>query len=242
MKKNLNKPINYKLFSIDAVKSFDVESRTVSGYLIKWDVKDSYDDIIRKGATLKSIKEHGVDSTSPQKIIFLYMHDMAQPIGSFTKLEEDPIGLYFEAEIDNIPLGDQVLTQYASGTLNQHSIGFRYIWDKTEYDSETDTYYLYEIQLLEGSVVSIGANPETPFMGFKSDTAENLEIEKQKISIAFEKVLKTIEIEQQKKIRQIVAKYMTLHEVEPLEEKTLEVKEAVNVIDWSDVINELKKN
>jgi len=147
---------------------FDRTKRQVSGYLAAFGNKDSDDDILIRGCFAKSLQDRGVQSTTARKIAYLKYHDFKLPLGRFTTLTEDEKGLYFEAEIDNTALGDETLIQYASGTLNQHSIGYRYIWDKVEYDKETDTYIVKEVNLFEGSVVVMGANENTPFAGFKS--------------------------------------------------------------------------
>jgi hypothetical protein len=57
---------------------------------------------------------------------------------------------------------------YAEGIVIQHSIGFSTI--KADYDQNTGMRMIKEIKLYEGSNVTLGANPETPFMGFKSLT------------------------------------------------------------------------
>lgn len=221
MKKHpyINRPIVFKSFSDLKLKA-DNESRTVSGYLAAFGNIDSDRDILIKGCFAKSLTEHGVSSSSAQKIAFCYMHNITQPLGRFTRLEEDEKGLYFEAEIDKIPLGDQVLTQYQSGTLNQHSIGFRYIWDKIEYDQEQDAYIVKEVRLYEGSVVTIGANENTPFIGMKS---QDIESHTNQLLRDTETALKGLTREQAYNIRQILSKHIALIQTEPV--KPLEKNE-----------------
>lgn len=153
-------------------EAFEVNenSRRVSGYLSSFGTKDSDKDVIVRGAFSKSIKERGVSSTAPNKIAFLWQHEMKEPLGKFEVLQEDEKGLYFEATISEFELGDRVLAQYKDGTLNQHSIGFKYLPDKIEYLSDEDTFVIKEVNLFEGSVVTLGANPNTPFTGMKELT------------------------------------------------------------------------
>lgn len=158
MKRNL--PINYKNFDLKA-ESIDAENRTVEFYAAVWGNKDAAGDILYKGCCLKSIQEHGVNSTSPQKILMLAYHDMSRPIGKLTEIEEDETGLRCKAEISKTQDGDEILTLLADGVINQFSIGFRYIYDKIKYDEAEDTYHVYEIKLMEVSAVSIGANEMT---------------------------------------------------------------------------------
>ena len=173
--KNRNRPVVYKSMGGE----IEVNDRVVSGYLASFGTKDSDSDIILKGAFTKSLNERGVGSTTARKIAYLYQHDMTKPIGRFTTLVEDEKGLYFEATLDNIPLANDVLEQYKSGTLNQHSIGFRYIMDKVEFSQDQDAFIVKELDLFEGSVVTMGANENTPFVGLKSESVHYRESRKE---------------------------------------------------------------
>jgi HK97 family phage prohead protease len=219
-RKTASRPIVYKSFCKE-IKA-DVESRTVSGYLAAFGNRDSDQDILIKGCFAKSLQERGVASSSNRKIAFLYQHDTKKPLGKFTKLEENDFGLYFEALISKIPLGDTVLEQYKDGTLNQHSIGFKYIWDKMEYDEEQDAYIIKEVNLYEGSVVTMGANENTPFLGMKS---EQLESHRNQILQDFEFAIKSIDYETQIELKQIFSRLLSLSETEP-QEALKEIKRA----------------
>lgn len=159
----ITKSISFKEFS------YDGNSRTIKGYAAVFGNKDKSGDILIKGCFSKSISERGPESNAKDKIIHLWMHKMDEPVGKITALKEDEKGLYFEAEISNIPLGDRYIEQLKDGTLNQFSIGYEYVWDKMEYDSERDAFIIKEVILYEISVVSIGCNGETEFLGFKSN-------------------------------------------------------------------------
>jgi HK97 family phage prohead protease len=140
-----------------------------TGYLNAFDVKDSQKDIVHRGAFTKSIAERGPESTTPRKIAFLYAHKMDVPIGKFTKLQELTKGLYYEGPLDKIPfVTDTIKPQLKSGTLNNHSIGYNYVFDKGEYDEDKDEFHWYELEVFEGSLLVAGSNPETPFTGFKN--------------------------------------------------------------------------
>lgn len=157
----------YKYLPVE-IKEIDFTSRRISGYAAAFGNKDKAKDILIKGCFAKSIQDRGPESPANDKIIFLWMHDMSQPVGKIVKLIEDDRGLYFEAEIDDIELGDRVLKQLESGTLNQFSIGYSYVWDKVEYDDNLDAYIVKEVILYEISVVSIGCNGMTEYLGLKS--------------------------------------------------------------------------
>jgi len=207
------RPVNYKSIGVEHFKA-DKTSRTVSGYLAGFGNVDMDGDVLVKGCFAKSILERGPGSQTARKIAYLYMHNMTEPIGHFTLLEERDYGLYFEAYIDEIPLGDRVLTQYESGTLNQHSIGFRYVWDKCIFEEVDgkEVFVCYELQLFEGSVVSLGANENTPFTGMKAEQMDN---ERKKLNAALDEAIKTLEGEAQYKVKQIISRYIALATEEP---------------------------
>lgn len=202
-------PVWYKTFSQKAVE-VNEQSRKVCGMLAAFGNIDDGRDMLIKGCFAKSIAEHGPGSDSDRKIVFLWAHDSKDPIGRFTKLEETDEGLYFEAELDDVPSGNRALKQYASGTLNQHSIGFNYAWDKIEYVQDGDFFLVKEVKLYEGSVVPFGMNENTPFMGFKS-----LVTDQPDLMAEIESELKTIPAVSQPQIRKLIQKIVSLLKSEP---------------------------
>ena len=99
----------------------------------------------------------------------LAYHDGDKPIGKLLSIIEDDFGLLCKAEVVKTQLGDDIIELIKSGVINQFSIGFRYIYDKVKYDSETETWHVYEIRLFEVSAVSIGANELTGTKGITED-------------------------------------------------------------------------
>ena len=157
-----------------ALKDLDFQSRTVSGYFASFGTLDSDQDVILKGAFSKSLRERGVGSNSNRQIKFLHQHNIQEPIGAFIELKEDDQGLYFEAQVERTPLGDVVLERYSNGSYKEHSVGFKYIADSCQWGdftkqdgSKTEAFLCSELNLFEGSVVTFGANENTPFQGFK---------------------------------------------------------------------------
>lgn len=141
------------------VKDVDVKGRIVTGYLSAFDNKDYHDDIIVKGAFTKSIMER------KEKIFFLNQHKWDQPHGKFSLLQEDAKGLYFESNpLVDTSYSTDLLKLYDAGIVNNHSIGYSVIQDEIKSDHRV----LKELKLYEGSNVTIGANPETPFTGMKA--------------------------------------------------------------------------
>jgi hypothetical protein len=146
---------------VGEVKDLDLNKRIVTGYLSAFDNKDHVGDIIIKGAFTKSLAER------KDQIFFLNQHNWDQPHGKFNILQEDVKGLYFESNpLVDTTYSSDLLKLYDAGIINEHSIGFQTIKDEVK----SDARILKELKLYEGSNVTLGANPETPFMGMKAGT------------------------------------------------------------------------
>lgn len=129
---------------------------------------DSDGDLLVKGCFAKSINDRGPESSTNRKIAFLWQHDMRDPIGKIMKIEEREDGAYATVQLsdfDAVPNAKRAYYQLQEGTLNQFSFGFNYIWDKMEYDEENDAFIIMEVKLYEISVVTMGANEETEYIG-----------------------------------------------------------------------------
>ena len=222
--------MQYKTISFDVKEiSIDLNSRRISGYGAIYGNKDKAGDILIKGCCAKSIQERGPQSSANDKIIHLWMHNMHEPVGKIVTLEEHDKGLYFEADIDKIDLGDRELTQLESGTLNQFSIGYSYVWDKVEYDKEQDAYIVKEIILYEISVVSIGCNGETYYTGLKS--AEDINEKEIELQQDIETCLKDINVNKRVEILGLFSRFKALSMIKPAEDmkehlKSLKEKKA----------------
>lgn len=206
--------MQYKTFSINSKDvNYDSESRTISGYAAVFDNKDKAGDILIKGCFSKSIQDRGPESAANDKIIVLWMHDMNEPIGRLTVLYEDDKGLYFEAPIDDVPRGNQAIKQLESGTLNQFSIGYQYVWENCEYDAEKDAFMVKEVKLHEISVVSIGCNGETEYLGLKS--IEDAEKAYEELNAEISEVCSGMSAPKQQKIQRIISKVISLSSFKP---------------------------
>lgn len=146
------------------VKDLDPKRRIITGYLSAFGNEDDVGDIVIQGAFAKSIKERHA------KIFFLNQHNWSQPHGKFSTLMEDAKGLYFESmPLPDTSYSNDAFKLYQAGILNEHSIGYQVLQD--DFDSE-GRRLLKEIKLYEGSNVTLGANAETPFTGFKTSIKE----------------------------------------------------------------------
>lgn len=152
---------------IGSVKDVDRKKRRVTGYLADFDSMDSHNDIIVSGAFDKTLHER------KSQILFLNQHRWDQPHGFFETLTPDSKGLYFESkEFPNTSYSNDAIELYDRRIISQHSIGF--IPVKWDFDDENNVRTLKEIKLFEGSNVTVGANQNTPFMGFKALTMEQI--------------------------------------------------------------------
>ena len=199
-------------------KSFEVkelnmnsESRTISGYAAVFNNRDKVGDVLMKGCFAKSIQDRGPESQANDKIVMLWQHDQHEPIGRISVLQEDEKGLYFEAVIDDVERGNQAIKQLESGTLNQFSIGYSYVWEKCEYDQEHDSFIVKEVVLYEISVVSIGCNGETEYLGLKSEGTDPYE----ELNKEIESAVKGLSIRKKEEIQTIIRKALSLGQFVP---------------------------
>jgi len=171
-KNRQNKQFEYKSLE-KSFKDVDTKSGIITGYFAAFDNIDSYGDMIIKGAFKKTIAERGPSGSDQVK--HLFQHDNWSPIAKVLVLKEDKKGLYFESQCSKTQKAQDVLIQYAEGIYNEHSIGYRTIKEEVINDDKGDLLYfkLTEVKLWEGSTVTWGANPQTPFTGFKSEKKED---------------------------------------------------------------------
>lgn len=161
------KNISFKNYDA-TIKDLDVATGIVTGYFSQFNSIDLDGDVIMPGAFTKTIAERGPDSSKPE-IAYLWQHDTTKPLGKLLVLREDNFGLYFEAKMSDTTWGEDALKLYRDGVITQHSIGYQVIKSvETQMDMEEEVEQIYEVKLWEGSAVTFGANPNTPFTGFKS--------------------------------------------------------------------------
>lgn len=176
MQHKANSPYGIMQFKslTNTVTDVDTKSGIVTGIWSAFDNLDYDDDIIRKGAFAKTIAERGPNGTN--EIFFLNQHNWAQPLGKPTLLQERADGLYHETPVNaKTSYGADALELMGSGLVIQNSIGYQTMkWSNVVKEGaqyEWETYRdITEIKLYEGSCVTLGANDQTPFTGFKSMT------------------------------------------------------------------------
>ena len=232
------------------LKDFDEGSRKVSMYLSKFDIKDSDNDIIRRGSFTKSIQERGPQSNSNRKVAFLRYHNWEKPIGKFLELNEDNEGLYAVAQLSQSTDGMDALADYKEGIIREHSIGFRYIQDKVKYVDMGDQSYfdITELQLFEGSAVMFGANEFTNTV--EVSKSEDKIQQAVKIHDEINTLVKSISAGQgsderlyslEMKLKFLNARFLELAKMEPFVKEHSEVVEPIQLptFNWNTVINKL---
>jgi HK97 family phage prohead protease len=127
------------------------------GYGSVFGVKDSYSDIVVPGAFQKSLKAWGDKGKLPA---MLWQHNMNEPIGIYTEMREDDVGLYVKGRllIADDPLAKRAHAHMKAGSITGLSIGYilnDYVWNK-----DKQAYELKEVDLWEVSLVTFPSNDE----------------------------------------------------------------------------------
>jgi len=157
------------------IKDLDTAGRRVQFAAASFGNVDSDNDVISKGAFAKSISERGPESTSNRKIKFLRYHDFEHEIGLIKSLEETHDHLVVTADLGRSTKGNDAFLDYQDGIITEHSIGFMLVNDKINI-MDSGVRELKEVNLMECSAVTFGANSETPvFNVSKGNETEYLE-------------------------------------------------------------------
>ena len=161
------------------------DSGEFEGYGSVFGVKDSYDDVVVNGAFSKSLQAWREKGKFPA---MLWQHQMDEPIGIYTEMKEDDVGLYVKGRllIDDDPLAKRAHAHMKAGSLTGLSIG--YILKEWEYDKNKDVFLLKEIDLWEVSPVTFPSNDEARINDVKSAFARG-EMPSQK---SIERVLRDV--------------------------------------------------
>jgi len=209
--------------------------RLLRQYFAIWGVPDDYGTVPIKGCFSKSINERGPKSNSSFKMPALYMHRQADSVGLPSFLVEDEIGLYAEVPIlEGIQVADELVIRHKSGTCNNGSYGFDYIWDKMEYDDKNDVILMKECDLYEISFVTIGAQTET----FGVRNSEGLLVDDE-LDSDTKMFIKSLPKARRLEIRSLIDRHISLAKLQPT--KSLEERKPnTEVIDYNYLLNNLK--
>lgn len=135
------------------VKTFDA-SGAFQGYASLFNRIDMGGDVVVPGAFRESLARRGA-----RGVKLLYQHDMNEPIGIWTALEEDERGLYAEGRIlADVNRGREVLALMKAGALDGLSIGFKTV--RSSRDRQSGGRRLEKVDLWEISIVTFPLLPE----------------------------------------------------------------------------------
>lgn len=154
-RKILNRPFK--------VKSVDPDG-TFVGYASVFGELDSYRDIVLKGAFTNSLKEFEAED---RLVPMLWQHDQRNPIGVYTKLEEDDIGLLVHGQCNlKVQQGAECHALMVQRALTGLSIGYSTLRD--EWDDKSSLRRLLEVKLWEISPVTFPAGDSARIVGVKT--------------------------------------------------------------------------
>lgn len=146
-----------------------------TGYASVFGNKDSYGDVVIKGAFANTLAEW---TRKGVPIPLLWGHNTADPdfnLGEIVTAEEDEHGLKVHGRLDmESPKSAQTYRLLKSGRVNQMSFAYSivdgaYVQPEGEGKTYRDAFYeLRELDLYEVSIVPIGANQETEILAVKS--------------------------------------------------------------------------
>lgn len=124
--------------------------RQIEGYAAVFGNRDSYGDVIVKGAFARTLRER-------PDVKVLWQHDPRQPIGKQLDAFEDDFGLRAQGELSNTGLvRDEAVPLLLDGVVTGLSIGYDVV--EEEYDENLRTWFLKDIDLYEWSPVTFPAN------------------------------------------------------------------------------------
>lgn len=143
-----------------------------SGYASVFDVVDGDYDVVLKGAFSESLDAWVAKKSLPA---LLWQHRQAEPIGVYTKMAEDSVGLYVEGKLAlKTVKGAEAYELMKMGAVTGLSIGF--VSRDDSYDRVTGVRTLKKVDLWEVSVVTFPANDASRVNGVKARQAEQASV------------------------------------------------------------------
>lgn len=139
-----------------------------SGYGSVFGNRDAYGDIVEAGAFARSLSDHRRRGSRPK---MFWQHDPHQPIGSWTDLAEDGKGLWVEGRLNmDVQRGREAHALLKAGDIDGLSIGYHTV--TAENDEKAGVVRLRALDLVEVSVVSLGANDRATVDAVKAAKAK----------------------------------------------------------------------
>jgi HK97 family phage prohead protease len=144
------------------------------GYASTYGV-DTQRDQMMPGAFTHSLQQWQQKGKFP---LLLWHHRLDEPIGFWKRIQEDAIGLYVEGQLMmDLQRAREVYTLIKSKILEGLSIGFQPLISR--FDSRQRVRKIYQVNLIEISVVTLPANTEARVINLKHPEVKS---QKDKIS------------------------------------------------------------
>ncbi len=159
---HLDEPCEFKF-----VDGGEAEGR-VEGYASKFDLLDRGGDIVKPGAFKATIADWKRRKSMPP---MLWQHDPSCPIGVWTDLSEDDVGLKAVGQlILDVPQAQIARALIKAKALRGLSIGYLPSKDGgADYDRQTGARFLKKVDLWEISAVTFPMLPEAQITAIKGD-------------------------------------------------------------------------
>lgn len=137
---------------------------------------DAYGDVIASGAYSESLAVHKAKGTMPK---LFWQHSSDQPIGKWLDAKEDNHGLLMRGKLNmDVQRGREAYALLKAGDIDGLSIGYRI--KEYSVDTESGVWTLEKLDLIEVSIVSVGANENAVVQSVKAAKAAHDLMEKLK--------------------------------------------------------------
>lgn len=123
----------------------------IEGWASLFDVKDSQDDVLRRGAFLASLEKW---RAKERPIAMLFGHKPLKPIGVWDLIEERERGLWVEGRVLKTRMAKDIGQLIRARAVTGLSIGYKAV----EYHQEEEHRNLLRVDLWEVSVVTFPSN------------------------------------------------------------------------------------
>lgn len=157
-----------------AAEDVDEKTGAFSGYGSAFDNVDSYGDVMAKGAFKATLRDWAKEKKLPPMLLqhggWMMTDTDALPVGKWTKMEEDEVGLRVEGRLINLDtdLGKRVYGAMKEGVLDGMSIGYRAKKFTMGTKPEEPRRTLEAVELVEVSLVTFPANGKARVAQVKS--------------------------------------------------------------------------
>jgi len=161
----------FKKATIEAEFKFqasDTDTREVVGYGAVFGNVDSYGDVIAPGAFAKSLSEIK-SGTRPMPAMLLSHNPEALPVGKWTEMSEDSMGLRVKGFLLDTSQGMDTYKALKAGAITGLSIGFRPIEYALRSKPDEPRRTLKSVDLMEVSVVGFPANDKARVLSVKAE-------------------------------------------------------------------------